>query len=178
MSRRPTQTRERIVEAALYLFWLQGFAGLGWRKSLPEPRLMPEAFTTFSRPKKSCFSPCSIYTCGYLMPVVVQPVLTQCADPIERVFGILAFYRRNLICDRDAHMVVQSDVWRWRFLKNSIASTSAWPTSWIVRAARSQELPGRSGRSSPAEHQSRNSFEVRPHSDGRWRNAVARPSRR
>jgi TetR/AcrR family transcriptional regulator, transcriptional repressor for nem operon len=32
-----------------------------------------------------------------LQPVVVQPVLSRFQDPIERVFGILGFYRRNLL---------------------------------------------------------------------------------
>jgi len=32
-----------------------------------------------------------------LMPVVVEPVLRAEQDPIERVFGILEFYRQNLI---------------------------------------------------------------------------------
>jgi len=31
------------------------------------------------------------------MPVVVQPVLSQVQDPVERVFGILEFYRKNLL---------------------------------------------------------------------------------
>ena len=32
-----------------------------------------------------------------LKPVVVDPVFSQISDPIERVFGILAFYRNNLL---------------------------------------------------------------------------------
>ena len=32
-----------------------------------------------------------------LEPVIVQPVLGAIADPVERVFGILEFYRRNLL---------------------------------------------------------------------------------
>lgn len=32
-----------------------------------------------------------------LRPVVVQPVLSAIADPVERVFGILEFYRQNLL---------------------------------------------------------------------------------
>jgi TetR/AcrR family transcriptional repressor of nem operon len=31
------------------------------------------------------------------MPVVVQPVLSELQDPVERVFGILEFYRKNLL---------------------------------------------------------------------------------
>jgi TetR/AcrR family transcriptional repressor of nem operon len=32
-----------------------------------------------------------------LQPIVVAPVLSEIADPIGRVFGILEFYRRNLL---------------------------------------------------------------------------------
>lgn len=97
MSRRPTQTRERIVEAALYLFWLQGFAGTGLAEILTRAKANAGSFYYFFKTKEELLLAVLDLYVRSLMPVVVQPVLTQIADPIERVFGILAFYRRNLI---------------------------------------------------------------------------------
>ena len=97
MSHRPTLTRERIVEAALYLFWLQGYARTGLAEILTRAKANAGSFYYFSETKEELLLAVLDLYVRSLMPVVVEPVLTQIADPIERVFGILDFYRRNLI---------------------------------------------------------------------------------
>ncbi len=97
MPRRPTLTRDRIVEAALYLFWLQGYAGTGLAEILARAKANAGSFYYFFKTKEELLLAVLDLYVRTLMPVVVQPVLSQISDPIERVFGILDFYRRNLI---------------------------------------------------------------------------------
>jgi len=97
MSRHPTSTRERIVEAALYLFWLQGYAETGLAEILTRAKADAGSFYYFFKTKEELLLAVLDLYVRFLMPVVVQPVLTHVADPIERVFGILDFYRRNLV---------------------------------------------------------------------------------
>lgn len=94
---RRTSTRDRIVEAALYLFWLQGYAGTGLAEILARAKANAGSFYYFFKTKEELLLAVLDLYVRTLMPVVVQPVLSQISDPIERVFGILDFYRRNLL---------------------------------------------------------------------------------
>ena len=90
-------TRQRIVEAALYLFWLQGFAATGIAEILKRSRANAGSFYYFFKTKEELLLAVLETYVHSLMPVVVEPVFSEVQDPIERVFGILSFYRRNLI---------------------------------------------------------------------------------
>jgi len=93
----PSKTRQRIVEAALYLFWLQGYAATGVAQILERAEANSGSFYYFFKTKEELLLAVLDLYVQSLMPVVVQPVLNQIADPIERVFGILEFYRKNLL---------------------------------------------------------------------------------
>ncbi|MBV9888143.1 MAG: TetR/AcrR family transcriptional regulator [Acidobacteria bacterium] len=90
-------TRERIVEAGLYLFWLQGYAATGMSEILSRAEANAGSFYHFFKTKEELLIAVLELYIQSLQPVVVQPVLGAIADPIERVFGILEFYRRNLL---------------------------------------------------------------------------------
>jgi TetR/AcrR family transcriptional regulator, transcriptional repressor for nem operon len=90
-------TRERLVEAALYLFWLQGYAATGVAEILQRSKVNAGSFYHFFKTKEELLLGVLELYIQTLEPVVVQPVLTQIQDPVERVFGILDFYRRNLL---------------------------------------------------------------------------------
>jgi len=90
-------TRERLLQSALYLFWLQGYAATGIAEILERAEAKAGSFYYFFKTKEELLLAVLEHYIQSLGPVVVQPVLTQYQDPIERVFGILDFYRRNLL---------------------------------------------------------------------------------
>ncbi len=90
-------TRERLLQSALYLFWLQGYAATGIAEILERAEAKAGSFYYFFKTKEELLLAVLELYIQSLGPVVVQPVLTQYQDPIERVFGILDFYRRNLL---------------------------------------------------------------------------------
>lgn len=90
-------TRERLVESALYLFWLQGYAATGIAEILERAEVNAGSFYHFFKRKEDLLLAVLQLYVESLEPVVVAPVRTLHADPIERVFGILEFYRHNLV---------------------------------------------------------------------------------
>jgi len=90
-------TRERIVDAGLYLFWLQGYAATGMAEILARAEANAGSFYHFFKTKEELLLAVLELYIQSLEPVVVQPVLGVIADPVERVFGILEFYRKNLL---------------------------------------------------------------------------------
>ena len=95
VARKPT--RDRIVEAGLYLFWLQGYAATGMAEILSRAEANAGSFYHFFKTKEELLIAVLELYIQSLEPVVVQPVLSTIPDPIERVFGILEFYRQNLL---------------------------------------------------------------------------------
>jgi AcrR family transcriptional regulator len=96
MTQRNT-TQSRIVEAALYLFWLQGYAGTGIAEILERAEANTGSFYYFFKTKEELLLAVLQLYLTQLEPVIVHPVLSEFEDPIERVFGILQFYRRSLL---------------------------------------------------------------------------------
>jgi AcrR family transcriptional regulator len=90
-------TRQRLLDAALYLFWLQGYAATGIAQILERAGANAGSFYHFFKTKEELLLAVLEFYIRSLDPVVVQPVFSQTEDPIERVFGILEFYRRNLL---------------------------------------------------------------------------------
>jgi TetR/AcrR family transcriptional regulator, transcriptional repressor for nem operon len=90
-------TRQRIVEAGLYLFWKNGYAGTGMSEILSQAQANSGSFYYFFKSKEELLLAVLQLYVESLGPVVVEPVLAQYKDPIDRVFGILEFYRRNLL---------------------------------------------------------------------------------
>jgi AcrR family transcriptional regulator len=94
---RVTPTRQRLLDAALYLFWLQGYAATGIAQILERAGANAGSFYHFFKTKEELLLAVLEFYIRSLDPIVVQPVFSQTEDPIERVFGILEFYRRNLL---------------------------------------------------------------------------------
>jgi AcrR family transcriptional regulator len=97
MSVERKSTRDRLVEAALYLFWLRGYAATGIAEILERAKANSGSFYyCFASKEELLLAVLELYI-QTLMPIVVEPVLGKITDPVERVFGILDFYRRNLL---------------------------------------------------------------------------------
>lgn len=90
-------TRDRLVESALYLFWLQGYAATGISQILERAKANAGSFYHFFKRKEDLLLAVLQLYVDSLDSVIVAPVRDQYSDPVERVFGVLAFYRRNLI---------------------------------------------------------------------------------
>jgi TetR/AcrR family transcriptional regulator, transcriptional repressor for nem operon len=97
VTRGKPNTRQRIIESALYLFWLQGYASTGIAQILNRAKANAGSFYFFFKTKEELLLAVLELYIQNLMPVIVAPVLSETADPVERVFGILEFYRRNLL---------------------------------------------------------------------------------
>jgi len=90
-------TRQRLVEAALYLFWLQGYAATGIAQILDRSKANAGSFYHFFKTKEELLLAVLELYIQTLRPIVVDPVAIRLDDPIDRVFGILEFYRGNLL---------------------------------------------------------------------------------
>jgi TetR/AcrR family transcriptional repressor of nem operon len=97
MSYEANSTRDRLIQSALYLFWLQGYTATGVAQILERAHAKAGSFYYFFKTKEELLLAVLDLYVQSLQPVVVQPVLSEIQDPVERVFGILEFYRRNLI---------------------------------------------------------------------------------
>ena len=97
MHREAPPTRKRIVEAALYLFWLQGYAATGVSDILDRARANSGSFYYFFKTKEALLLAVLETYIQLLMPAVMNPVFSEIRDPVERIFGIMGFYRQNLL---------------------------------------------------------------------------------
>jgi AcrR family transcriptional regulator len=90
-------TRERLIEAARNLFLKQGYAGTGIAQILQEADAGSGSLYYFFPTKEDLLLAVLEWYKANLIPEVVQPVFDRVSDPIERIFGILAGYRRLLV---------------------------------------------------------------------------------
>jgi AcrR family transcriptional regulator len=97
MPKTVSTTRDRLVQAGLYLFWLQGYTATGVAQILERAKAKAGSFYYFFKTKEDLLLAVLDLYVQSLQPIVVQPVLSQIQDPLDRIFGILDFYRRNLI---------------------------------------------------------------------------------
>jgi TetR/AcrR family transcriptional regulator, transcriptional repressor for nem operon len=97
MHRRGKSTRQRLVDSALFLFWQGGYAGTGVAEILARAKVNAGSFYYFFKTKEELLLAVLEYYIQSLQPVVMQPVFSANEDPVERIFGVLEFYRRNLI---------------------------------------------------------------------------------
>jgi TetR/AcrR family transcriptional repressor of nem operon len=91
------ETRERLIDAAVFLFWQNGYAATGVAEILARAKVNSGSFYHFFRSKEALLLAVLDWYVRGLEPFVMQPAFAQSPDPIERVFAVLAFYRQNLI---------------------------------------------------------------------------------
>ena len=90
-------TRSRIVEAAMELFWLKGFASTSVADILSRSQVNSGSLYHFFPGKQDVLvAVLEAYRDG-IRPMLIEPVWSGVADPVERVFALLALYRRNIV---------------------------------------------------------------------------------
>jgi len=90
-------TREKLVDTALYLFWLKGYSATSIADILGPAGVNAGSFYHFFKRKEDLLLAVLQLYVDSLDSVILAPVRERFPDPIDRVFGILDFYRQNLI---------------------------------------------------------------------------------
>jgi len=92
-----TDTRQRLIQSARYLFWERGFAGTSMAELLAHAEVNSGSFYHFFESKESLLRAVLEEYLIALRPQVVDPAFAQTNEPIERIFAILAGYRGRIL---------------------------------------------------------------------------------
>jgi AcrR family transcriptional regulator len=98
-----TETRDRIVEAARRLFWERGYGTTGVAQILKAANARSGSLYYFFPTKEDLLLAVLEHYKELLEPAVLRPVFERVRDPIQRIFGILDGYRRQLVATRYRH---------------------------------------------------------------------------
>jgi TetR/AcrR family transcriptional regulator, transcriptional repressor for nem operon len=93
---KPPSTRERIIEAAVQLFYEQGYEATGMAEILKRAGANSGSFYYFFKGKEDLLLAVLEWYEKHLQPAVIDPACTHTKDPIERIFALLARYRGRL----------------------------------------------------------------------------------
>ena len=90
-------TRERIVRAAMELFWLKGFGSTSISDILSRSQVNSGSLYYFFPGKQDVLiAVLEAYRDG-IGAMLLEPAWAGIADPVERIFALLASYRRALL---------------------------------------------------------------------------------
>lgn len=90
-------TRERIVEAAMELFWLKGYGSTSIADILSRSQVNSGSLYYFFPGKQDVLiAVLDCYRDG-IGPMLLDPVWQGIDDPIERIFALLAKYRELIV---------------------------------------------------------------------------------
>ena len=93
-------TRERLLASAARLFHAHGYHATAIASILKEARVHAGSLYHYFSDKEELLCAVLQRYRQILRPVLLEPVEAVQADPVERVFGLMAFYRR-LLADSD-----------------------------------------------------------------------------
>jgi AcrR family transcriptional regulator len=91
-----TDTRDRLIDAAMELFAFQGYSATGLAQIARQAGVLPGSLYYFFPTKADLLHATLERRKVLLHPEVLAPIWERVDDPIERVFGLLAGYRRML----------------------------------------------------------------------------------
>jgi TetR/AcrR family transcriptional repressor of nem operon len=92
-----SQTRERLIHSALFLFWERGFAGTSMADLLLHAGVNSGSFYHFFDSKEALLKAVLETYLKALWPQVIDPAFAQTDDPLDRIFAILAGYRVRIL---------------------------------------------------------------------------------
>src|SRR3954451_14939813 len=90
-------TRDRLLDAARYLFWEKGYAATGMAEILHRAQANSGSFYHFFASKEALLLAVLEGYLEGLDPVVGQPAFLPHRDPIEPIFGSLDCCRERLL---------------------------------------------------------------------------------
>ena len=90
-------TRQRIIFAAMELFWLKGYASTSIADILSRSQVNSGSLYYFFPGKQDVLiAVLEAYRDG-IRPMLLEPAWSAVDDPIEKVFALLARYRRSIV---------------------------------------------------------------------------------
>ncbi|MBK8974611.1 MAG: TetR/AcrR family transcriptional regulator [Planctomycetes bacterium] len=96
-------TREKLIAAAMELFTFQGYAATGLAQIARKAGVLPGSLHYFFPTKQDLLHATLERRKELLWDEVLERIWAEHDDPIERVFGLLAGYRRMLDLTDFAH---------------------------------------------------------------------------
>jgi AcrR family transcriptional regulator len=91
------KTRQRLIDAALYLFWERGFGNTSMSDLLARADVNSGSFYHFFESKEALLKAVLELYLEALEPQIIAPAHARTSDPIERIFAILAGYRERIL---------------------------------------------------------------------------------
>lgn len=92
-----TSTRDRILQAAVELFYAHGYAATGMAEILKRADANSGSFYFFFTGKEDLLMAVLDWYQQNLTSVLLEPVFRQSKDPIQRIFLLLEKYRHNVL---------------------------------------------------------------------------------
>jgi AcrR family transcriptional regulator len=99
MGPRKTTTRERLITTAAELFWRQGYAQTGVNEIIQQARATSGSFYHFFPAKEDLLLAVVDHMSDKIQAEVFDTTDATTANPIDRLFSILAAYRRYLVAN-------------------------------------------------------------------------------
>jgi AcrR family transcriptional regulator len=90
-------TRDRLVEAAMELFYLQGYEATSIAEILERADVNSGSLYHFFRGKEDLLLAVLERYKDMLWPAVIEPAFRRTSDSIERIFSVLDGYRQGLV---------------------------------------------------------------------------------
>jgi TetR/AcrR family transcriptional repressor of nem operon len=100
MERDRGSTRDRLIEAAIRLFWEKGYNATGMAELLKAAHVNSGSFYHFFDSKGALLMAVLDWYKENIYPALLQPAFENTDDPIERIFALLERYR-GLILQTD-----------------------------------------------------------------------------
>jgi TetR/AcrR family transcriptional repressor of nem operon len=100
MERDRGSTRDRLIEAAIRLFWEKGYNATGMAELLKAAHVNSGSFYHFFDSKEALLMAVLDWYKENIYPALLQPAFENTDDPIERIFALLERYR-GLILQTD-----------------------------------------------------------------------------
>jgi TetR/AcrR family transcriptional regulator, transcriptional repressor for nem operon len=97
MSNLSSSTRDRIILAAVELFYSQGYEATGMAQLLKKARANSGSFYFFFKSKEDVLDAVLDWYLVNLEPILIHPVYSATEDPIERIFLLLDGYRQKIL---------------------------------------------------------------------------------
>jgi TetR/AcrR family transcriptional regulator, transcriptional repressor for nem operon len=92
-----SNTRDRIILAAVELFYAQGYEATGMAQILKKSRANSGSFYFFFSSKEQLLDAVLDWYLANLDPILLRPVYAASSDPIERIFLLLDGYRQKVL---------------------------------------------------------------------------------
>ena len=90
-------SRERIIEAAVWLFYSNGYRATGVAEILKKAKVNSGSFYFFFKSKEELLLAVLDWYLENLEPILIRPVYEVTSDPIERIFALLEGYKHRIL---------------------------------------------------------------------------------